>query len=213
LTQAGSRVLWWVSLGQTVFLSKGQPVANPATVVSKVVRTSGPTLAATVTYCGGFPVDIEGQAMEDAYKNHAVDIGMAPITSVTGRNLWRFMDTVTRTNHANWLAVIVINEKYWQSLTADQRAVLTKAANAADLKARTSTSEVEEKAYLDLAQNHGMKVSTLTDDELQLWRICSSDVLQDFMQRAGPAGEDIMHAYGEMRKRLNAPPTRISSPR
>jgi hypothetical protein len=49
----------------------------------------------------------------------------------------------------------------------------------------------------------GVTVTTLTDDELIAWRICSSTVLTDFVERAGDAGQQLMAAYGRLRSRLN----------
>ncbi len=200
LTQAGSRVLWWVPLGQTVFLSRGVPLTDPEMIKGKTVRTFGPSIEAMVRSCGGIPKDIRGEAAEKAYENREVDVGMNSLTSAVGRKMGRFMDTITRTNHASMYFVVVINEKYWQSLTAEQRTVLSAAALSADAAAREITAEIEGKANKELAEGQGFKIADLTDDELRRWRVCSSEVLERFVEKAGPDGQELMLAYGRMRK-------------
>jgi C4-dicarboxylate-binding protein DctP len=200
LTKAGSRVLWWIPMGQAVFLADGVSVADPEKIAGKTVRTFGPTIEALVRNCGGQPKDIGGPEQAKAYEKREVDVGMAPISAVAGRKLWRSMNTITRTNHASVQFVVVINEKYWQSLPADQRAILAGAARAADIEARSIEIEDEANAYKELAKDGGVKIVSLTDDELQCWRVCSSDLLEWFLQKAGPSGLKLMQAYGRMRK-------------
>src|SRR5262249_43286062 len=160
------------------------------------VRTFGPAIEAVVTKCGGRPRDLDAKAQEVAYENREVDIGMAGISSVVGRKLWRFMSTLTRTNHASVHIVAVINESYWRGLSAEDRDIISEASRAADAEARAIITELDSKAGQDLAQSKGAKIVDLSPDELQLWRICSSDVLSEFLDRAGPVGQELAEAYG-----------------
>ncbi len=210
LKQAGSRVLWWVPVGQTVLLSNGSSTASPENIAGKTVRTFGPVTEALVRLCGGHPKDIGGQAQEKAYEKREVDVGAAGISSVAGRKLWRFMDTITRTNHASVLYVIVINEDYWQSLSAAQRNILAGAARAADAEARSIGAAIEANAYKELSEGQGVKIVSLTDDELRRWRICSSEVLEQFLETAGPGGQELMLAYGRLRKEAGGTPVQPS---
>jgi C4-dicarboxylate-binding protein DctP len=121
LVQGRSRVLWWVSQGPLVFLSNGVSIADPRNLAGKTARTFGPTMAAVVRGCGGEPKDIGGQAQERAYETHTVDIGMTGIAIVMERRLWRFMNVVTRTNHAILESLVVMNEAFWQRLSEDHK--------------------------------------------------------------------------------------------
>ncbi len=194
----GVRVLWWTSLGQTVFESNGVSVANPEAIVGKTVRTIGPTTSALVSECGGIPRDIGGPRMEKAFQAREVDMSMTGISTVFGRHLWRYMDTITRTNHSSVQFVAVINARFWARLSKEQKAILETAARAADADARRVNAEIEAKAYKELEEKHGMKISKLTPDQLALWRICSSDVLQHYLEKSGRMGLDVMRAYGRM---------------
>jgi C4-dicarboxylate-binding protein DctP len=199
LTQNRSRVLWWVPSGVSVLLSNGQSAANPEAIIGKSVRTFGPMMETIVRECGGIPKDIGGQEQEKAYETHAVDIGMSGISIVMERKLTRFMNVVTRTNHSSVEGVAVINEKFWQSLPAAYKDLILRASEAANSEAAGLLADAEATAYKTLAGS-GIKIVDLSDDELFEWRICSGEVLTDFVEKSGKLGHDLMLAYGRLRQ-------------
>jgi TRAP-type C4-dicarboxylate transport system substrate-binding protein len=199
LTQGRSRVLWWVSAGTTVFLSNGTSVADPENLKGKTVRTFGPIMETIARECGGEPKDIGAAAQENAYEAHLVDIAMTGITIVIERKLWRFMNTVTRTNHASVEGVAVINEKFWQLLPAAHQKTIVSAAQAADKEAAALLANVEATGYKLLADK-GVRIIDLSDDELVRWRSCSSNVLTNFVEKSGEFEQRLMSAYGRLRQ-------------
>ena len=135
LEKAGARVLWWIPEGSILLLTKDVAVANPTALGGKSVRISGPTIAQTVRLCGGVPKDVAANQQPKAYATGVVDVGMTSITAVMARGLYRSMNTITRTGHAASNFVVVVNEKYWRSLTDGQRGLLEGAAHIADKEA------------------------------------------------------------------------------
>src|SRR5262249_26032364 len=55
LEATGSRVIWWLPLGSTVMLSKGQPTLRPADISKRRMRVLGKATADFVERCGGIP--------------------------------------------------------------------------------------------------------------------------------------------------------------
>lgn len=200
LKTAGARVLWWIPEGSIVFLANGSSMANPSALAGKRVRSSGPTIAETIRLCGGQPKDIPATLQQKAYSTGEVDVGMTSITAVMARKLFQSMNTITRTGHAISNFVVVVNEKFWQSLSSGQRAILNAAAIIADKEAADRLAEFEEAAYRQLTEKEGVKVVTLSKEELQLWRICSSDVLSGFVEKARDPGESLIKAYAKLRQ-------------
>jgi TRAP-type C4-dicarboxylate transport system substrate-binding protein len=198
LEQAGARSLWWISEGPLVLLTKGEAVSAPGAMAGKSVRTSGPTTSATLEACGGKPVDVPATQQPEAYASGRVDIGMTSLNAVIARKLFTSMKTVTRTNHAIFTSVVAVNEKFWSSLSEKQRGVMLEAAAAADGESADRFAAFEEKAYRQLTEQEGVKVVTLSSNDLMAWRICSSDVLADFVIRAGQSGQKLMAAYARL---------------
>lgn len=198
LTGANSRVLWWVSHGQMMMLSRGVPAGAPENIAGKAVRVMGPVTEAFVRHCGGKPVELHGKAVREAYAKHETEFGMSSVTAIVNFEYWKHFDTVTQTNHASAQYVAVINEAFWRRLGDRERAIIAVAGHAAGEEAERQLAEIEANAYRLLAEKHGMKAVTLSDDELMRWRICSGDALTGFLDRAGEQGGQLMAAYGRL---------------
>jgi len=211
LRNAGARVLWWIPEGSILLMTKDVSVANPAALAGKSVRISGPTIAETVRLCGGRPKDVAANEQPKAYASGAVDVGMTSITAVMARSLYQSMKTITRTGHAASNFVVVVNENYWRSLTDAQRTLLLTAARIADNEAADRLIEFEEAAYAEL-ERKDVKIISLSRRDLQLWRICSSDVLTNFVAKAGPVAGQLVAAYARLRQHPCCNPVEVREP-
>jgi C4-dicarboxylate-binding protein DctP len=198
LAQAGARVLMWISQGQLVLVSHGDSVANPDRIAGRTVRSVGPVMEAFVSKCGGTPKKIKVTDVPRVYDQHEVEIGMHSITFVAGYRLWTVFDKLIKTNHASMQFVVAINERVWQGLSPRQRAILTEAARAADIEAASQVAGDEADAYRQIAGDGRLKVESLSDEELMLWRICSSDVLTEYVEHSGSCGRELIAAYARL---------------
>ncbi len=201
-TDAQAHVLWWVSQGQMVLLSRGPSIGDPARIAGRTMRAAGSVSEAFVASCGGIPKKIQVTDMPRVYEQHEVDIGMHAVITVAAYKLWTAFDTLTRTNHASAQYVVVMNGKFWRGMTQEQQAIVAGAAQAADTEAAGQTADNEAAAYREIARDGRLKVADLTDEELMLWRICSTDVLTEFMERTGRRGEKLMAAYARLRQQV-----------
>jgi hypothetical protein len=59
-------------------------------------------------------------------------------------------------------------------------------------------AEFETKAVV-FANSKGMKVVSLTPDQVAEWRACSADAIVDFMSEHGDFAHRVMAAYGKLR--------------
>jgi C4-dicarboxylate-binding protein DctP len=198
LRHSGARVLWWIPEGSFVMLASGLSLANPAMLEGKTVRSSGPTTADTLRLCGGHPKEIAATKQPEAYKTNEVEIGMTSITAVLARKLFLFKNTITKTNLAYLNDVVVINDNVLNSLSASQQDILASVASEADIEASHRIVDFEDGAYTELTSRGGAQVVTLSPDDLLLWRICSGDVLSNFMETAGEQGRRLIAAYAKL---------------
>jgi C4-dicarboxylate-binding protein DctP len=198
LDAAGLRILWWQSYGSTVLFSKGRDARTPASIRDRKIRVWGENMARFVRYCGGAPLVITASRMHEAMKDGTVDIVMTGITGVDARQLWKVSDTITRTEHAAIEFVVIINDKVWQSLADDHKAIIAAAARRAERELRGQMADIEAKAFA-FAREKGMKVHDLLPDEVAEWRACSAGSLDEYMNRAGDTAHKLMEAYGKLR--------------
>src|SRR5262245_55020041 len=56
LDNVGVRVLWWQSVGNQIFISKGTTTSEPSQIRDRKIRVFSPTHEQFVKHCGGIPV-------------------------------------------------------------------------------------------------------------------------------------------------------------
>jgi C4-dicarboxylate-binding protein DctP len=198
LEKTGARVLWWSPFGTSILLSKSAPIASPAAIAGKTVRTYDKISENLVSSCGGIPVYLGGTEQYNGYKTGKAVVGQAGITFVVARRLWEVMDTLANTRHFADGMLILINEQTWRSLPPDHWRILEEAAAEAQKEILVDLHQRETEGYA-LAAKNGMKIREITPDEVAEWRACSSPVLETFMSNAGELGQRLMEAYGQLR--------------
>ncbi|MDH5556699.1 MAG: TRAP transporter substrate-binding protein DctP [Alphaproteobacteria bacterium] len=193
ILKTGSRVLWWQAYGGAIMLSKGGPLKTPADIKDKKVRVFGRTLGKFIETLGGAPTLISGSEQYVAYQRGTVDAGMTGVSGVKSRKLWEVMDTITVTNHADIEFIVVVNEKFWQGLSKDQQAIVSKAARNAEAHVRNEMANIEATAYA-AAKDNGMKVVEVSDAEVQSWRAATKPVLDSYLAESGALGQQVYQA-------------------
>ncbi len=193
----GARILWWQPYGNTILLSKEQPLHGPQDVKGKKVRVFGKTLGKWVEVVGGKPVLTSGSEQFLAYQRGVVDIGMTGITTVKSRKLNEVMDAVTRVPIAAIEFVVVINEKVWQGLSDKEREILSKAAASAEKAINERIVEIEKDAA-EYAVESGMTVYDPTPEEMQAWREASQPMFELFSEEAGELGRKLVEEAGKL---------------
>jgi C4-dicarboxylate-binding protein DctP len=198
LAKLGVRVLLWQGLGNNVFFSKGRDVADPLGLKDQRVGVPGKALAELVARCGGRPVQVPYETLNETIKSGALDMAMGGISAIYAFSLWQVSDTITRTQHVPVEFLLVINERTWQALGARNRTILADAAARVEARMRERLSAIEEKMAA-LARSKGLKVRDVTPDQVAEWRACSADLVAEYMERHGQVARTLMDAYGRLR--------------
>jgi tripartite ATP-independent transporter DctP family solute receptor len=198
LEATGARILWWQSDGQSVFFSKGRPTRTPSQIENLKVSVFGDNMTIFTRLCGGIPLVNSASDQREALGEGTVDVVMTGIGNVDSHQLWKVSDTITRTEHAPIEFIVIINEKLWQSFTAEQKAIATAAARRAELELRQQTAETEAAAYA-FARDKRMAIHELTPDEVAEWRECSAIMMENYVSTLGVVGQRMMAAYGRLR--------------
>jgi len=193
----GANVLWWQAYGGAIMLSKGGAVKSPADMVGKKVRVFGKTLGDFVSATGGAPTLISGSEQYLAYQRGTVDYGMTGVSGVKSRKLWEVMDTISITNHADIEFVVVVNSKFWDSLSDDHKAIISTAAANAEADVRNRVADIESEAY-QAAKDNGMTVYEPSAEEMAEWKAASQPVYDAYLENAGALGQQILDAANNL---------------
>jgi C4-dicarboxylate-binding protein DctP len=198
LDTVGVRVLWWQSVGNQIFISKGMTTTEPDRIKDRKVRVFSPTHAEFVKDCGGTPVMVSANKMQDAFQAHAIEMATGASSLIANRQLWTVADTITRTQHAPIEFFLIVNEKVWQSLPESHRTIIWEAAKNEEKRSRQNVTEIEAGLY-KVFREKGMTVHDLTPDQVSDWRACSASVVEGYMHNNNDLARQLMAAYGKLR--------------
>lgn len=192
ILKTGARPLWWQAYGGVALLSKEVPIKRPEDMAGMKVRVFGKTLGEFVRAVGGAPVSIPGSEQFLAYQRGVVDAGMTGVSAVGPRKLYQVMNNLTVTNHADIEFMTIINEKFWQSLPDEHKAIITAAARKVEKQLREKMQGLEQQAIVDASEK--MNVIHLDDDDVAAWREATQPVLKKFLENSGELGQKVVEA-------------------
>jgi C4-dicarboxylate-binding protein DctP len=198
LETVGVRVLWWQSVGNQIFISKGTTTSEPLQIKDRKIRVFSPTHAEFVKQCGGTPVMVSANKTPDAFQARAIEMATGASSLIANRQLWTVADTITRTQHAPIEFFLIINEKIWQGLPESHRKVLAEAAREEEHQSRRNVTEIEASLYT-MFRDKGMAVHELTPDQVADWRACSAGIVENYIHNNAELARQLMAAYGKLR--------------
>jgi C4-dicarboxylate-binding protein DctP len=197
LQKTGARILWWQPFGSFVMLSKSAPITSPVAMAGKTARVFDQNSSALVEACSGIPVYLNANEQYGAYKQGRAQIGQAAIPTIASWRFWEVMDTLTNTRHLVDALLIIIGERFWQSLTDDERRVLQSAAVQAQQTYNAELRKIEAEAR-STAERNGMKVVNVSPHQVDEWKVCASELLTGYLDRSGALGAKTLAGYRDI---------------
>lgn len=191
LEETNARILWWQAFGRTIYLSK-DPIRVPADIEDKKVRTFGKLLGWTVEALGGAPTLMSGSKQFLAYQQGAVDAGITGLTGAKSRKLYEVMPNMTLTFDSDIEFVAVMNEDFYQSLSADKQDIINSCGQMVEAELRDSVLQIESETLEYLRGK--MNVIELTDEERAQWREKTASVIDRFVENGGDTAAAVIKA-------------------
>jgi C4-dicarboxylate-binding protein DctP len=195
--KSGVRVLWWQPYGPNVILGKGA-LTNPQAITNHSVRVFDDVSGEFVTLCGGVPHVISDAKQSEAFDQNIVDSSIASIASLKDEELWRKIDTISNIRHSENLFLVVLNQNIFNALSRQQQEAVIAAAQRAEDSIWNKYHDIEADTYA-FAASKGINIQQLIPDDTIAWRVCSSSILESYMERAGALGVRLFAAYGKLR--------------
>ena len=196
LEETGARVLWWQAFGRNIYLTNGSAIRTPADLKGKKVRTYGKVLGWTVEALGGAPTLMSGSKQFLAYQQGAVDVGMTGASAVKSRKLYEVMDHMTLSFDSTIEFIAVMNEKFFQSLSSKNQAIILKAAATVEQQLRDAIYKQEKAAVDDVRSK--MTVVELTEQERAKWRDATKEVVDRFVSEGGETAAAVVAAGSKL---------------
>ncbi len=169
LAKAGIKLLstqWYFGTRE---LTANKPIRKPGDAAGLKIRTPpSPTNLLAGRVLGGNPVPLDPQQLYLALKERVVDAQENPLSFIYAAKLHEVQSHVVLTNHILQSQVVLMNQKFWDSLKPDQQQLIQSAVAAA------GTYEVELARANDqkmLALFEHMKgITLIKDPDIELFR-------------------------------------------
>lgn len=192
LKETGAKILWWQAYGHNVYLNNGEPIRTPDGLKGKKVRTYGKVQGWTAEAFGGAPTLMSGSKQFLAYQQGAVDVGMTGLSAVPSRKLYEVMENMTVSSDSIIEFVAVMNNDFFNSLSAEHQAIIMDAAKTVEANLRDYIFSSEEAMAKSVEDK--MNVVYLNDEERALWKKAAEPVIERFINEVGPMGKDVVDA-------------------
>lgn len=192
-----ARVLWWQPNGSNVMLARRIP-QDIAAIANLAIGAPDDQSKELARICGGQPHLMSTENLHAALRAGDIQLALTDILGVKAHSLWEVAEAIINTRHAPSLYIVVINDRLWERLTPQQQQAMTGAAHDVQERAWDRFLKVEVEAYA-LAQRKGMKIYDLRQGDVEEWRVCSSPLLEAYMERIGEPGQKLFAAYGKLR--------------
>ncbi|MBR0566529.1 TRAP transporter substrate-binding protein [Azoarcus sp. L1K30] len=159
---AGVRVLYGYYFG-TRQLTANKAVYQPSDLAGVKIRAIPfPIYTSAVEGLGAVPVPVDWSEVPTALATGVVSGQENPVNVVLSSKLYEAQSHMMLTGHVMNAQLIVINEKVWQGLSAQQKAAVTKAAEEVRLRATEMVRKSEDD---ELAKLKALKMTVIGTGE------------------------------------------------
>ena len=174
-----------------------RPIHTPADMAGIKIRTMGlDTHKAIITAMGGQPAAISWTEVYTALQTGVADGQMNPIPIIAFAKFQEVQKYLTLSGHIFAPYVWVMNNDFWNSLTDNEKYVVSYAAQSAIVAGRGMGRIIEasDRGLKELSKN--MKVNTLTAAEkAEFKRVATPAVKKLIIEKFGAEGEEMMNAF------------------
>ncbi len=174
-----------------------KPIMAPGDLAGLKIRTMGlDTHKAIISSLGGQPTALAWAEVYTALQTGVADGQMNPVPIIAFAKFQEVQKFLTLTGHLFTPYVWVMNTKFYDGLTAEEKNVVNYAAKSAIVAGRGMGRAIEasNKGLPALAKT--MKVNSLTDEQKKAFKDKTvPEVTKIIVQKFGPEGKEMMDAF------------------
>ena len=155
--------LSWMNAGTRNVYNSKKPIKSVEDLKGLKIRMMGnPVFVDTMNSLGGNGVAMGFDQLINAMQTGVVDGAENNEPSYNTGQHYRYAKYYSNTGHLMIPEILVFSKKVWESLSADDRALLTKLGKEAQMEQRTLWYEVEKKS-LDDMKKAGVEINDVAD--------------------------------------------------
>ena len=187
----GVHNLIWADYGYVQFANNKRALMKPEDFEGLQLRGYGQIPAETIKALGASPVTMGAAEVYTAIQRGTIDGQTSGTTAMLARKIYEVAKYLTITNHAFCEFTLAMNKTKWDSLTSEQKKVLTEAAKETQDEIRQETKD-EDLKTTEALREAGMEVFVVPAEEMPLWQTATMKVREDFIRDNGDIGQKVV---------------------
>ncbi len=201
---AGLVGLAWTGIGFRDLSNSVRPVKTANDIEGLKIRVmANPIALATWKALGANAVPMAYSEVFTALEIGAIDGQENPLVHMYANKMQEVQKYISLTNHVYTTAALVVSERFWNTLSDDNKAAVSKAAKEAAIYQRELLEKADQDV-IDQFRSEGIEVDSVSPEELAKIRERTAPVVDEFT----PAiGEDLIKQLrselAEIRKASN----------
>lgn len=193
--------LGYFDLGFRNLTNNKRPVAKAEDIAGLKIRViQSPIYIDLFNTLGANATPMPFPEVYSALEQKAIDGQENPFTTIRASRFQEVQKYLTVTNHIYNPMALLFSKKTWDTYSAEEKKIITEAAQAAALYQREVSRQQAEETLADL-KKAGMQVTELSPAELQRMRDKVKPVMDRQAEKAGPeVYKEAMAEIGKVRK-------------
>ena len=172
------------------------PIHNPGDFAKLRIRTmKSPLIADQFASLGAQPIPIDFHATYKALAEGAVDGQENPLVAIVGMRFQEVQKHMTLSNHAYLAYAFAASKRAFETLSPDQRDIVSRAARELTLWEREETAR-RETTFLETIRAAGVTIHTLTPEERRGFSVALAPIADKF---GFEVGYDLLAKTEELR--------------
>jgi len=182
IERAGVRILGYGESGFRHFTNSRGPISGPSDLSGLKVRVmQAPQYIEMLSALGAEPTPIPFPDLPAALATGVVDGQENPISVIVYGKLYESQDYLSLDGHTYTVAFMLINEDFFQSLTADQQALVERAGKASMMMHR-SIQQLNSAQGLTELTEQGMQVNRPDADSIAEFKAVTQPAVIDWLR-------------------------------
>jgi TRAP-type transport system periplasmic protein len=187
LESAGYVLLFWGDAGWVRYFSK-QPVHRPADLrPMRVYASTGEQVSVQMLSAYYKPVPLDPDKLLLGLRNGMIDAVPMPAFLANFSQVPSYAPYMLDLKWSPIVGALVVSKAAWDSLDAPTRDWLRATSERAGRAIRAASRAQDDAAITAMCQQQGLKVTKLTPQQLEDWRVAVADVYPAIRERLVPA--------------------------
>lgn len=193
LKKHGVQVIGWGFYGYAEsYVNSKHAIKVPTDLKGLKMRSEGKLSAKFLSSQGATPVAVDSSEVYTALQRGSLDGAVSGLSSIISRKWYEVGHYITAIHYVPLVYPFMVNTKWWNGLSAEQRDIISKAAQSTEGQA-VKDIEKEFTDEIALAKKNGNEVYRPSDADLKKWKGTAGALARkDYVASVGASGQQIL---------------------